>query len=80
MEVKDQPPRVETVDQQVLAGDTVQQQGVYCNGPTTYHTRYTHVHHVPYAEHVESSIGRNGEVRSRQHHAVLRLSRSRVSE
>lgn len=38
MEVKDQPAKIETVDQQVLAGDTVQQQGVYCNGLTTYHT------------------------------------------
>ena len=28
VEVKDQPAKVETVDQQVLAGDTVQQQGV----------------------------------------------------
>ena len=28
VEVKDQPAKIETVDQQVLAGDTVQQQGV----------------------------------------------------
>ena len=27
-------------------------------------TRYTHVHHVPHAEHVESSIGQNGDAQS----------------
>jgi len=32
-------------------------------------------YHVPHAEHVESSIGRNGETRSS--HAALRLSCSR---
>ena len=34
VEVKKRPPKIETI----LAEDTIQQQGVHCNGPTTDHT------------------------------------------
>ena len=40
----------------------------------TVYTRYTHAHHVPHAEHVGEMT--KLEMRSRQHHAVLRLSHS----
>ena len=45
-------------------------------------TRYAHVHHEPHAEHMVSSIGQIAklEVQLRQHHAVLHLSCSQVSE
>jgi len=36
-----------------------------------YHTRYMHVHHLPPAEHMQTSIGRNGEVQWRQCCAVF---------
>ena len=35
-----------------------------CHKHTHQHTRYTHAHHVPHAEHMESSIGQNGDARS----------------
>ena len=51
-----------------------------CTVVVIHATRYMLAYHVPHAEHVESSIGRNGEVQSRRSRAALRLFRSRVSE
>ena len=51
-----------------------------CTVVVIHATRYTIAYHVPHTEHVESSIGRNGEVRSRRSRAALCLFHSRVSE
>ena len=38
--------------------------GLACRGTLFTVDRHTHAHHVPHAEHVESSIGQNGDARS----------------
>ena len=51
-----------------------------CTVVVIHATRYMLAYHVPHTEHMESSIGRNGEAQSRRSRAALRLICSWVSE